>query len=117
MLCSQAQNIPLRAILCWQVVDLLAAVLTGCGSVTLQWLQPLLAAIPWQVVSDSEKLRVMEASARMAEVSQEGAHGSRRAAREQLLSALDDLSGACRRNKRVSQLVQDALLPAFARQT
>lgn len=84
---------------------------------TLQWLQPLLVAIPSQVVSDEEKSRVMQAYAVVAEVSQEGGHGSSRAAREEFMSALDDLSGACRRNKRVSQLVQNVLLPAFIRQT
>lgn len=114
---SKALKAFLCTIFCSQVVDLLTAVLTGCGAVTLQWLQPLLAAIPGQVVSDGEKSRVMEASAVMAEVSQESTHVPRRAAREQFLSALEDLSGACRRNKRVSQLVQNALLPAFARQT
>ncbi|GJP44351.1 hypothetical protein CLOM_g3730 [Closterium sp. NIES-68] len=87
-----------------EVVELLVALQVCCGGNVLQWLQPILDAIPAAAASHAEKMALLQAVAAAANAS------TPRDATNHTLPAVEDLSGSCRRSKRVLDAVQQALL-------
>ncbi|CAI5502615.1 unnamed protein product [Closterium sp. Naga37s-1] len=93
-----------RLLFCLQVVDLLVALQVCCGGNVLQWLQAILDAIPAAAASHAERMALLQA------IVAAGNASTPRDATNHVLPAVDDLSGSCRRSKRVLDAVQQALL-------
>ncbi|CAI5959333.1 unnamed protein product [Closterium sp. NIES-65] len=87
-----------------EVVDLLVALQVCCGGIVLQWLQAILDAIPAAAASHAERMALLQA------IVAAGNASTPRDATNHVLPAVDDLSGSCRRSKRVLDAVQQALL-------
>jgi transportin-3 len=86
-----------------QLIDTLSYFAPLIGQSIVQWTQQTLGLIPSSALSDNEKDAFLQAVAHVASSSNDH--------REQLTTAVDELSDVCRRNKKVLSVVQDALQP------